>query len=344
MTLRRAACRCLPGLFCLLFLGSGWAAERVRLFVLGSDRNSSVQIARDIAKHVALPAGIEFDLRYSNGSPDTLLRLREGSGTQQWAMVQADVAPAYLDAVAEGSAEAGALFGPLRVMAPLYQEDLYFFVRADSPLNYVHDIKNARINLGEARSGTAMTAATLYRRLFGISVPENQASFRSQREALAKLTEQAVDVVALVAARPAKLLADMKPEARGFVKLLKFDPSHATSKEVTAIYSPTTILATSYPNLLTEDLPALSVGIYLVSHGRGDALQARFAQSWCQNLDRLRTDSHPALRSLPDLPPALPKDWSYSRPFERALLACRDDKPAPVETCTPDERALGLCG
>ena len=37
-------------------------------------------------------------------------------------------------------------------------------------------------------------------------------------------------MVAVIAGQPAKLLVDMKPEARQFIKLLKFDPNQASSK------------------------------------------------------------------------------------------------------------------
>ena len=40
---------------------------------------------------------------------------------------------------------------PLRVIMPLYNEEIYFIVRADSPLNYVHEIKDAKINVGPLR-------------------------------------------------------------------------------------------------------------------------------------------------------------------------------------------------
>lgn len=332
----------LLGLSCLLWFKPCWSAERVRLIVTGSERSTSAQIARDIAKYIAPAANIELDVRHSSSSADTLARLRDGGGLQ-WAMLQADAADAYLSAAADGSVEAGVLFAPLRVMTPLYQEDIYFFVRRDSPLNYVHEIRNARINLGEPRSGTAMTVTTLYRRMFGASLPEAQASFRSPRDALAKLTEQAVDVVALVAPRPAKLLADMKPEARAFVKLLKFDEKHPGASDVTKLYSAATIPATSYPNLLSEDLSTLSVGIYLVSHGQGDSLQGRFAKAWCQNLPLLRSEGHPVLRNLETASPALASGWHYSKPFERALQACREGKEVASEVCSTMEKALVLC-
>ncbi len=56
---------------------------------------------------------------------------------------------------------------PLRVIMPLYNEEIYFVVRADSPLQYVHDIRGARINTGPIGSGTALTTTTLYRSMFG---------------------------------------------------------------------------------------------------------------------------------------------------------------------------------
>ena len=47
----------------------------------------------------------------------------------------------------------------------------------------------------------------------------------TNEEALVKLTvDKSLDVVVVVAGQPAKLLVDMKPEARQLIKLLKFDP------------------------------------------------------------------------------------------------------------------------
>ena len=43
---------------------------------------------------------------------------------------------------------------------PLYNEEIYFITRADSPLNYVHEIKDAKINAGPLLSGTAMVSTT----------------------------------------------------------------------------------------------------------------------------------------------------------------------------------------
>lgn len=333
----------LLGLLCGAPTPPAWSADRVRITVAGPERGVNAQIARDIAKYVAKPADIEFELRLAAGPADTLLKLREGSG-QQFALLPADVAPAFLGAAARGNLEAGQLLAPLRIIAPLHEEEIHFIVRSDSPLNFVHEIEQARINLGPLQGPTALSVATLYRLMFDAALPEKQTSFHSHQEALVKLTEQGVDVVALVAPRPLRLLADMKPEARRFIKLLKFDANHPSAGETLKVYSATSIPAASYPRLLDEDLPGLAVGIYLVSHGRNDVLQARFADAWCHNLPRLSAEGHPALRGLQAAAPRLTSGWHYSRPFERELRACREGKRAPAEICSPEDRALGLCG
>lgn len=333
----------LLGLLCGISIQMASAADRARIIADGSERGTSAQIVRGIATFVAKPADIEFDVRQSAGSSDTLARLREGSG-QQFALLQADVAEAMLGAAARGNIEAGRRFAPIRVIAPLHEEDIYFLVRSDSPLNFVHEIQNARINLGPPNSSTSLTAATLYRLIFDAAIDERYTSFLSHQDALVKLTEQAVDVVALVSPRPARLLADMKPEARRFVKLLKFDPAHSVAGKALKVYSARIIPVANYPNLLVEDLPALTIRIYLVSHGRNDALQMRFAESWCQNLSRLRLEGPSALGGLEPGLPQLLSGWNYSQPFERGLRACMEGKRAPAESCSQEERALGLCG
>ena len=329
-------------LYCML-APAAWGADRVRVIVAGSERSTNAQVLRDIAKHVAKPADIEFDVRHSPGSAEALMRLRDGGGLQ-YAVLQADLAEALLGTAARGSVEAGQLLAPLRVVAPLHEEEIYFMVRSDSPLNFIHEIENARINVGLLRGDTALTVALLYRLMFNSALPEQQTSFHSHQNALVKLTEQTVDVVALVAPQPARLLADMTPEARRFVKLLKFDPKHPSAGAILKLYSTKVVPAASYPNLLDQDLPALAVRIYLVSHGRNDAVQTRFANAWCQNLPRLRTDGYPGLRGLELGSEPLVSGWTYSRPVEREVAVCLGGKRAPAEPCSLEERVLGLCG
>jgi len=317
--------------------------------VTASERGTYIQIGRDIAKFVAPDAGIELEVLPSAGSAENVRRLRHEPGVK-FAMVQSDVYQAFLDQDRGGNAEAGVLIRPLRVIMPLYNEEIYFIARADSGLEFVHQIKDARINVGPLLSGTAMSATTLYRQMFDAVIAETNASYLTNEEALVKLTvDKTLDVVVIVAGQPAKLLADMKPEARNLIKLLKFDATRPESRAALRTYFAATVRAASYPNLLTEDLPGIAVKAYLVTYdyalGSTVAQLRKFARSLCQNFDTLQTSGHPKWREVDLTLPALGRGWIYYPPMAREIQNCSAGKQVavPSRVCTQQERILGLC-
>ena len=317
--------------------------------VTASERGTYIQIGRDIAKFVAPAAGIELEVLPSAGSAENVQRLRHEPGVK-FAMVQSDVYQAFLDQDRGGNAEAGILIRPLRVIMPLYNEEIYFIARADSPLEFVHEIKGAKINVGPLLSGTAMSATTLYRQMFAAPIAEANASYLSNEEALVKLTgDKTLDVVVVVAGQPAKLLADMKPEARQLIKLLKFDASKPESAAALKTYFAVTVRAASYPNLLIEDIPGLAVKAYLVTYeyalGSTVSRLRLFARSLCQNFGILQTSGHPKWREVDLTLPELGRGWAYYPPMARELQTCGVGKraAAPLKACSQQERILGLC-
>jgi len=317
--------------------------------VTASERGTYIQIGRDLAKFVAPAANIELEVLPSAGSAENVQRLRFEPGVK-FALVQSDVYQAFLDLAAGGNAEAGEMIRPLRVIMPLYNEEIYFIVRSNSPLNFVHEIKDAKINVGPLRSGTAMSATTIYRQLFGAALPDANASFLSNEDALLKLvSDSGVDVVVVVAGQPTKLLVDMKPEARKLIKLLKFDPANPPSANALKTYFPATIRAASYPNLLAADIPGAAVKAFLVTYdyslgGSIDRL-SKFARSLCKNFPALQAEGHPKWREVQPALPELPRGWLYYPPMQRELKNCIADmqsKPA-APVCTQQAKILGLC-
>jgi TRAP transporter TAXI family solute receptor len=319
--------------------------------VTASVRGTYIQIGRDIASLVASQADIELDVLPSAGSAENVRRLRYEAGVK-FAIVQSDVYQAFLDQAAGGNVEANKIIRPLRVIMPLYNEEIYFLVRTDSDLNYIHEIKDARINAGELGSGTALTTATLYRLMFSEPIPEANASFLTNEDALVKLiSDKSLDVVAVIAGQPAKLLVDMKPEARKFIRLLKFDPNQVSSRAALKTYFPATVRASSYPNLLTEDIPGLAVKAFLVTYDYNtrqtkDYL-ARFARSLCQNFSALQDKGHPKWREVELALPDLGQGWFYYPPTAMEIRGCiaakARAKSQPVKACSQQERLLGLC-
>jgi TRAP transporter TAXI family solute receptor len=321
--------------------------------VTASERGTYIQIGRDIAKFVAPAADIELEVLPSAGSAENVQRLRYEPGVK-FALVQSDVYQAFLDQAAGGNNEAGTIIRPLRVIMPLYNEEIYFIARSDAPIKFVHDIMDANITVGPLRRGTAMSATTIYRQLFGAPLADANTSFLSNEEALVKLvSDKSLDVVVAVAGQPFKLLVDMKPEARQLIKLLKFDATNPASASALKTYFPATIKASNYPNLLTADIPGAAVKAFLVTYdytmgGSVSRLRA-FAKSLCQNFPKLQAEGHPKWKEVQLGLPELTRGWLYYPPMERELRSCIANAAtgaggaAPVLACTQQAKVLGLC-
>ena len=347
-SLKRTFVACALGWFAAV-CGSAWAGTPYKI-VTASERGTYIQIGRDLAKFVAPGADIDLEVLPSAGSAENIQRLRTEAGVKL-ALVQSDVYQAFIAQGAAGNKEAANIIEPLRAIVPLYNEEIYFIARADSKLNYVHDIKDARLNVGPLRSGTAMSSTTLYRLMFGQSVADDHISFLSNEDALVKLTsDDTLDVVVVVAGQPAKLLVDMKPEARALIKLLKLDPKHPTSQAALKTYFASTVRAANYPNLLTEDVPGLAVKAFLVTYDYDrkstQGALARFARSLCENFPKLQSEGHPKWKEVELAMPDLGRGWTYYPPMARELSKCMETqaKAAKAKICPTEQKILGLCG
>jgi len=327
--------------------------------VTASPRGTYIEIGRDLAKVVAPPADIQLESLPSAGSTENVRRLRYEPGVKL-ALVQSDVYQAYVDLAASGNVEARGLINKLRLIMPLYNEEIYFVARQDATFNSVHEIKDRRISMGPLGSGTALTAATLYRQMFGSTVPEDKAQFLTNEEGLSRLvTDKSVDVVIIVAGQPAKVLAEMQPEAKALIKLLKFDPQQAAGQEALKTYFEANVRASSYPNLLTEDVPSLAVKAFLITYNYDQAhtqqYLSNFAKSLCQNFSQLQSEGHPKWKEVKLELPEVGRGWTYYAPTTKQIQSClaaatAAAAPAPAvfsgtpkRQCSQQERILGIC-
>jgi hypothetical protein len=336
-----------------LCAGSGAAVAAAEYkIVTANERGTYYAIGQDLSKFVAPDADISLEVLTTAGSAANIKHLRYDLGVK-FAIVQADVYQAFLDRAAAGNADARTIIRPLRVIMPLYNTEIHYVVRADSPLNYLHEIQDAKINGGILGSGAALITHTLYRMMFNGPIPEQNASYHSNEEALVKLIgDKSVDVVVVAAGQPAPLIANMKPEAQQYIKLLKFDPDHPSSKLPLTVYSYSTVNASSYPNLLQESFTTIAVGAFLVTYDFDLNFTVthltQFARSLCQNFATLQAKGHPKWREVSLGTPPLGPGWTYYEPTARQIRACAAKASTrsvvkPVRTCTPEERILGLC-
>jgi uncharacterized protein len=299
------------------------ATGQVKL--LTGEEETDQRMGRELAEFIAAPAGVGLQVVPSPSSPENLRRLRTESGVNL-AVAQGDVYQAFL-----AQSGAGGSAPSPRIVLVLPDKEIHFVARADASLEFVHQIANAKINVGPPGSGTAVTVKALYRLMFGKSLPAEQTSSLPHEEALVKLvTDQSIDVVAISAGQPAALIANMKPEARRYIKLLALDPRQPTSRSALRGYSVATLHAASYPALLAKDLPALAVKMYLVTLDfREDATETRlirFGRSLCANFRALWAKGHPKWGEAAPRLVALPDGWQYYPPTRDELRHCRDSQ------------------
>ena len=334
----------------MLCSGAVYAIAEYKI-ATASEKGTYFAIGADLAKFVAPDADIRLEVMPTSGSAANIKLLRYEPGVK-FAVVQADVYQAFLDRAGTGNTEASAIIRPLRVILPLYNTEIHYIVRADSEMNYLHDIKNAKINGGLVGSGAALITHTLYRMMFNGPIPEANGSFLSNEEALVKLiTDKSVDVVVVAAGQPAPLIANMKPEAQKFIKLLKFDPDHPSSKLPLTVYSSATVTASSYPNLLKDNFTTIAVGAFLVTYdynlkGTIDHM-TQFARTLCKNFSTLQAQGHPKWREVELALPVLGPGWTYYPPTSKEIRSCLSKQAKalvkPASKCSAEERILGLC-
>ena len=135
----------------------GIAAALEYKIVTASERGTYIQIGKNLAQFVAPAADIELEALPSAGSAENVKRLRFEQGVK-FALVQSDVYQAFLDQAAGGNADATAMIRPLRVILPLYNEEIYFIVRADS------ELKASTISATRRSTSASSAAAPLSRR------------------------------------------------------------------------------------------------------------------------------------------------------------------------------------
>lgn len=322
------------------------AADEIRFFT-GPAGGTQHRLAGELAAHVAPLVGSPIEIVPTHGPTDILQQCRDSAGGMSLALLPADLAQSLLFA-AERNPGVASWLAPLQVIAPLHGEELHFIVRADSGLRTLEGLRDARINVGPLAGGTALSVVTLYRLLFGAAPAPDKLSRLSHEQALARmLTDRSIDVVAVLGDQPVPLLAGMKSEARRFVRLLRFDPSHATSASVLGVYDAATLRSGTYPNLLEEDQPTLAVRLYLIAHGahpgEDEARLSRLASAYCQELPQLKADGHSRWRELPAGLPRLAPGWHYAASATPDLARCLGlTEPVP-DPCLPQEQALGLC-
>jgi TRAP transporter TAXI family solute receptor len=229
----------------------------------GSKTGTYYQIGLNLAKYVAPDACINLKALNSKGSLDNAYKLRSPSYKRlKFAIVQNDVLQELQRFSKEGVYKAKDLVDNLRVLAPLYDEEIHILTKKNSSIKTFADLRNKTLSIGSEKSGTAMTSHLLYKELFG----ENLTNFKLESfdNALNSLGEDKVDAVIKVVGQPyARMSKEMGKNASDFIKLISYDEKDNAQNPITSYYT-SEIYDKNYP-WISEDIPTLSTKAYLVT-------------------------------------------------------------------------------
>ena len=259
------------------------------------DNGTATRIAHDLAKAVVRD-GLVIDVRAT--SDPTAELVAEIRDEPRLVIARRDV----MDAARRSNGDATATKAA-RILMPLFAEQLYFIVRVDSPLRYVHQIENKRINIGGANDARAATAKNVYQAMFGKAIPAAAASAFDVRQALNSLTrDHSIDAIILVATQPAAFLTSMAPAMRQRIKLLKLDAGDPAERRALRTYLSSTLREDANRVLPYENIQTLAVTSFLLASPPTDPAGAArleaLANSLCRNLPGLRRTGDPHWREV----------------------------------------------
>lgn len=325
------------------------AADGRLTILAGPADGISATLARDLANQVSLSGGQRIRVQVTEGQIDTLGRLRGGDGLRL-GIVSEDLVAAFATAAGRGFGEAATMTAPLRALATLHRQSFHFVVRADSTIQGLESMRGARINLGPIDGNTAVSVMNYYQNLFREPIADDKASFLPHEEALIRLvTDRTIDVVAIIGEQPVQVLAEMRPDARRFVRLIGVTPPLADPVLARA-YPSERLQSRHYGNLLDRDVPTVAVRAVLAAweerRGENELALALFARGLCERFPRLQREGNAAWREVTLVQPDPAMGWYYASPLVRGeIRRCSTGAPVniPVPACTAVERALRVC-
>jgi hypothetical protein len=369
------ALRLLTG-FCLAALSLASGAESI---VTGGKTGTYFAIGNNL-KDIVYP---ELEVKDSKGSWANVEDMSQTKGVSL-AIVQSDVYAAFVqlrdssDVPQATRTEYARLLANLRVVMPLYKEEIHFLVRKDDPMEFIHQIKGKAIWMDAEKSGTYLTALNIYSKMFQerpssvepfinpTATGEDEGTKR-RRSAIMALSDPAfykaypkIDVLVLVGGQPLRLLEQNMP---GNLKLLKFDPAQPAAAKILQDYQKADIKKASYPllNIAGNDVPSLAVDSYLITANFADPRRNQFVKNFssqfCSKFGVLQDKGHNKWKALTWQPgqslPALAAGWKYSEKSSEQLINCQKISAAggpgssgqatAPSACRPQDRVTGLC-
>jgi TRAP transporter TAXI family solute receptor len=276
--------------------------------VTGNVAGTYIKIGEDIRKIVE-PSHISLQVFESAGSIQNVFDVRRKRGVQL-GIVQSDVLD-YIRDISDDN-ELKTIAAKLAAVYPLYKEEVH--VLGDLSLKTLQDLHGKRVAIGPQRSGTYLTAKTIF---FQTGITPSKEVFLGGKEALDSLRKGEIDAMFYVAGAPATLFSESTTVDDKF-QLIGVDDKALDS------YLTTVIPAGTYRWQESEVRTVAVKAVLITFSYAGEQCQnvAKVAKIIRENKEWLDVNGHPKWREV-NLDERLPKWPQYE------CVAATQEQPQP---------------
>lgn len=247
-------------------------------------------IAKDLEKLVA-QSGIDLDLIPTAGALRNIHELYVHPNISL-ALSQLDVL-AFMNTVANGDQEIRQQYEALRLVLPLYQEEVHLLVHDE--INSISDLNGKKVAIGNQGSGTSMTAIMM---LHNARVAPQELLELEHLKALDALRKREIDAAFYVVGVPEPALVE-EVAAKDKLKLLPLRIEPIPNDEFfSKLYFSTIIPANTY-SWQQEPVETVAVQSALFTVDSRNCQQVgQLAKLVYDNLDWLKQNGHPKWQSV----------------------------------------------
>jgi len=195
-----------------------------------------------------------IEVSTSKGSIDNLKNLGEKKRIG-FGLVQEDVLKEFAKEAIKGKESQKRILKNISLLNTILNEEIYILVREDSNMSSFQDIKEKKISIGSEKSGNAITAQSIYKKLFHQTL-ENRYYYKTFSKSLYALNHNSIEAIIIVGGEP---LLKLQKTLKG-IKLLSYHKEKALKG-----YTIGKIEQKSYP-WITSDIRTLMVRSFLVTN------------------------------------------------------------------------------
>jgi TRAP transporter TAXI family solute receptor len=253
----------------------------------GSNSGTYIKIARDIKEVSKKEMNIDVRTGGSLGNINKLLKDRHS----QFAIVQYDTLLYKRDI--EGKSD---LDKRIKMIFPLYNEEIHIIVRKDSHIDSIRDLENKRVNTDKKMSGCWVTSQMI-KKIHNINWKEYNFG---PKEALVKLVKNRLDAFIYVVGKPAPILEQLPASSKDVIKLI--------SPDLDDYYVPTKFEKDTYP-WLDDEIQTNATKALLITYNYNEKSKNRRFKYYIDNirklagiindnLEYLRENKHPKWKEI----------------------------------------------